>query len=384
MKVLKITTWYPNPFLPLLGSFVNDQAKALRDENIDVGVLFVDMGIHHFSSKISNFSNKSTFQIEEGIPTFRYQGLFLPKWTTFIFDRWVKYFDILYQNYVLKNGTPDVLHAHHYQAGYAAFFLSKKYNIPFVITEHATVFLHSELKGTQKYIATTAFNNADKIIAVSSGLKKAIQKYTTNEVMVIPNLIDTSIFQISLKEKTYNNKKTKLIAIGDLIKRKRFDLIIEAISKMSADQKENIELKILGEGSERQTLETLISKHHLSNQVFLLGEKKKEEVAKHLKQSDTFILSSDFETFGIVLIEAIACGIPVIATRCQGPEDIVNKNNGILIPLNDANALKSAIEKMQSTLTNYDASEMRTEIKNKYDKTVIVNKLLQTYEAFLA
>lgn len=381
MKVLKITTWYPNPFLPLSGSFVRDQAIALRDEKIDVSVLFVDMGVHHFSKKITHYSNKSTFEIEDGIPTFRYQGLFLPKRTKYVFDKWVQYFDVLYQDYFSKYGMPDILHAHNYQAGYAAFFLSKKYNLPYIITEHSSIFLQEKLSSSQIDIAKIAFKDAAKIIAVSEGLKKALQNYTDQPITTIPNLIDTSFFQINPQKNT--DEKFRLIAVGDLVKIKCFDILVQAIANLDLKKKEKIHLQIIGEGSERKVLEALIKKHQLTNQVFLLGEKKREEVAHLLNQSDAFVLPSSFETFGIVLIEAIASGLPVIATMCVGPEEIVHQKNGILIPINDVNALKNAIEKMQLTHHNYDSLAMRKEIINKYDNTTIANQLKKIYETFL-
>ena len=381
MKVLKITAWYPNPFAPLSGSFVNDQAKALHDIKLDVSVLFVEMGVHHLFSKLTNFPTQSTFANEENINVFRHQGIYYPKWSSYIFDKWVYYFDRLYQDYITKFGKPDILHAHNYQAGYAAYYLSQKYNLPYILTEHSSAFLQKKLNRSQQKIAHTVFENANKIIVVSNSLKTAIQDYTNNEIRVIPNLIDTQLFSPNTLKK--GSPKFSLIAIGDLYEIKRFDLLINAFSKIPLEKRNNMILRIIGRGPLKKKLNRLIKSLGLNDSIFLLGEKTRQEVAQYLKESDVFILSSNYETFGIVIIEALATGLPVIATKCNGPEDIINKKNGLLTPVNDFQALKNAIEHMYLNYKKYDSVSIRQNVIDTYDKKIIGTKLFQLYEEVL-
>lgn len=382
MKVLKITSWYPTFYQPSSGSFVQDQAIALTKQGVDVGVLFVDMDLRKFHKKLKTHHFKTIFNIEHGIKVFRYYGLFPPKISLFFFSKWVRFYDIIFKDYAQKFGTPDILHAHNYQSAYAAKFLSEKYNIPYVVTEHSTILLKKGLKGWRSKILISSFNSASCVIAVSEGLKKSIQKYLDKKIIVIPNLIDANLF--AFENKKIDPKSIQLISVGDLIPRKGFDLLINAFSKVNPDLKKNLFLKIIGSGREYNRLEKLIKGLGEEKQIALLGELPRQMVASKLQNSDIYILSSFVETFGIVLIEAMATGLPVIATKCGGPEDIITPEIGLLIPINKIRPLTEAIEKMCNSYLSYDSKIIRQHVLNQYSDTIVAKKLIERYQLVLS
>lgn len=382
IKVLKITPWYPTKLLPLGGSFVEDQAIALKKEGLDVGVLFVEMDLRGFYKKLGTHYFRKIYNEENGVKVFRYYGFFPPKINSFLYEKWTYFFEILLKKYIQKFGLPDIFHAHTYHGGYVAALLSKKYNIPYIITEHTSSLLEMEIQGWKRSILTQCFNNASEVIAVSSGLKNTLINYTKNNIKVIPNLIDTELF--SLKKEPKDSSKIEFVAVGDLIPRKGFHFLIEGMAHVKPEIKTKIHLSILGHGAERKRLNHLIQKFGLHNEISLLGEIPRINVPKILKSSDVFILSSTFETFGIVIIEAMATGLPVICTKCFGPEDIVSPETGILIPSKSPKELTNAIELMYENYKKFNAKKIRNIVVEKYTEKVIAERLKSIYQSIVS
>lgn len=381
MKILKITSWYPNPLSPLSGSFVEDQALALARNGINVGVLYVEMDLRKVIKKIKTHHFKTHFKEENGVKVFRYYGFFFPKITKLIYLKWIHFFDTLLQEYIKKYGFPDVLHAHNYQSAYAAHFLSKKYQIPFIVTEHSSFLLTTGINGWRRQILKESFRNASKIISVSEGLKALLTRYVNRDIVVIPNLINTDLF--SIKNEKIINEKFQIIAAGDLIPRKGFHLLIEAFSLMDPFLKKNMCLKIFGQGPEKTKLVSLIKKLREDKRILLKGEVSRDVIAKEMKNSNLYALPSSAETFGIVVIEAMATGLPVLSTRCVGPEKIIPKFAGDLIPINDINALRNGMEQIYLNIDSYQPKQIRQHVLDNFQEKVVVEKLKKIYQSVL-
>jgi glycosyltransferase involved in cell wall biosynthesis len=100
-----------------------------------------------------------------------------------------------------------------------------------------------------------------------------------------------------------------------------------------------------------------------------------------MQNCDVFVLSSIVETFGVVLIEVLAVGKPVVATKCGGPEDIVNQDNGILVPTKDVHALAEAMYNIYLNINKYDASLIRNDCISRFGKDSFVEKLRHIYKS---
>jgi glycosyltransferase involved in cell wall biosynthesis len=143
---------------------------------------------------------------------------------------------------------------------------------------------------------------------------------------------------------TSYNKDTWLVCIAELHPIKRHHILIEAVAKVISDHPK-LRLVLIGEGSERQSIEEQIARLGLKEHIFLLGNV--TEAARFLKAFDMFVLASKSESYGYVLHEAGLAGIPIVATNVGGIRDIVNHNEtGILIPPDNISALVQAIEKL--------------------------------------
>lgn len=130
-------------------------------------------------------------------------------------------------------------------------------------------------------------------------------------------------------------------------------------------------------------LESLINKYGLNSQIKLMGLCTRERIAEQFKKSDCFVLVSKSETFGVAYVEALACGIPVIATRCGGPEMFVNANNGLMIDINDIEQLTEAMDYMYNHIDNYNRKDISMEIRKKFSAKVVATELTNLYRKIL-
>lgn len=193
------------------------------------------------------------------------------------------------------------------------------------------------------WVAQYIISKVHQIVAVSNGISKLIaQRYKIKEVQTIYNFSSST-------EKSNENKLPYdyIIAAGRLDEMKQFDQLIESYSKTSLPS-ENIHLVILGEGIEKEKLMALSKKMKIEQYVHLLGFIKRPSI--YYENAKFLVLSSRYEGFGMVLLEALALGTPVISFDCEvGPNEIIRNNkNGILVPDQDFNALTLAIDRMYS------------------------------------
>ena len=118
----------------------------------------------------------------------------------------------------------------------------------------------------------------------------------------------------------------------------------------------------------------------LESNITFEGKKTKEEIVEFLSDSDVFVLASKSETFGVVFIEALSQGLPCITTLCGGPEDIINESNGLLVPVNDINALVKAIIYMLENYTKYDRRKISEDCITHFSSEVISKQLEKIFE----
>ncbi|MBW6410291.1 glycosyltransferase family 4 protein [Clostridium weizhouense] len=180
-------------------------------------------------------------------------------------------------------------------------------------------------------------HNLDKCIVLTEEDSKLYKEKLNINCDVIYNPLS---FQSKIKSKC-NDKS--IIFVGRLVKQaKGLDLLIKAFSLVN-QEKEDWQLKIVGDGPDRKKLIKYIYKYHLENNIILLG--KSDNVKKHYLESSIFVSSSRWEGFGLAITEAMECGLPVIAFKNSGPKEIINKNNenGILVPCNDVEKLANTI-----------------------------------------
>jgi glycosyltransferase involved in cell wall biosynthesis len=244
---------------------------------------------------------------------------------------WWHQLSSLYRDYCKRRGRPDVLHVHSLQpAGYLCAELPATVR---VLTEHSSAFHATNAAELAREYAP-ASSRYDARVAVSASFARKLSSLMPDGASwrYIPNLVDTGFFSPAMQRRP----ATRLLTVSNLLPHKRVDWVVRAFDAVFADS--NVELAIGGDGSERERLQALASKLNCGPRIHFLGALTREGVRREMGASSAFVLASKFETFGIVLIEALAMGCPILATDAGGPTSIVCADNGVLAPADDFTA----------------------------------------------
>lgn len=385
MKVVFVTRGWPSKDNPLPGNYEAVQAKALAKRGVDVTVINCQRkSCLHFLD-----GRNITKKVDEGVTVLsmttpliaipRHLEMHQLRVNLFIRQRaFLKVYDY-YRN---ENGDADVIHAHIINWAYDCKKVIEKYHIPFVITEHWSKMNYSTLDAGLVKLAE-GYQWADRVVCVSSALADSLKQKFGLECRVISNMVSDGFFdqKEELNKTSLSHDVVKFVSVGALIKRKGYDLIIRGLAK--SKHRDRCQFCIIGSGSDEESLRKLIADNGLQDHVFLLGRKTPDEVSAQIAASDCFALTSRRETFGIVYIEAMAKGKPVIATICGGPESFVNENNGVLIPAEDVDATADAIDYMVEHLGQYDGAAIRDYCYENFSEERIAQKIISLYKEVL-
>ena len=283
-----------------------------------------------------------------------------------------------------KYGKPDIIHSYiTFPAGEIAYALSNKYKIPYIITEHLGQFVPPEMLVNGKLPAEmlNTLMNASAVICVSNSQSKQSKEFIDRTVLVIPNGINENLFypnNCNLKE---DSGFRFLTVSSTLHNSKGIDTLIKSIKICNEN---GILAKYKIGGSEKYLSEAkAMAKDNDIDNIEWFGILSREEISKEMKDCQAFVLPSRHESFGVVYAEAIACGKPVIATSCGGPEDIVNDKNGILVPVDDVNALANAMGTLIKNYKQYDPIVIRQDFLDRFSTKVVATKYNHLYSTIV-
>lgn len=377
MNILIISRGIPTKKDPQWGCFEFDQAKALASLGHKVIYISVDSRFRLFFRRIG--TSKS---INNNVHT--YNSFFIPNIIAklggekFAHQLRIWQLEKLYLKAVQEVGKPDILYSHYLFCTYESTFLRNKYNIPLVAIEHWSD-LQKENISAHILRMAESYQSTDKIIAVSQSLQNTLNKRFGLNACVVYNMVGE---EFTYK---YNIPSSVLcfVATGSLIHRKGYDLLIQSFAKVHLP-KEQWHLNIIGSGKEKSHLQQLIEQNNLQDNITLVGQKSKDEIVAIYQQSDIFILPSRSETFGVVYIEAMACGLPVIATPCGGPEEFVTDKDGLLVPVDNVEKLAEAIEYMFHHYQEYDRKAIADNCQARFSSEVIAKQLTEIFEDVVA
>jgi glycosyltransferase involved in cell wall biosynthesis len=376
LKILFLPGWYPSENNKVFGIFVKEHARAVTLYN-DVIVLYNEGSDRNCKKLWGVFSDKK----EEGIRTIRirHKELFIPKIDYFIF---LYSIFISFGNLIKKGWRPDIIHAHVLSAALPAVILGIRHKIPVVITEHWTGFPRHSLRFIDKMTAKFAMNRARIIMPVSKDLGQAIQSYgIKSKIEVIPNVVDTELFQPIFNKSNINkNKKTKkeILLVATLSPQKGILYLFNALTKLK-EKRQDFGLNIVGGGPSQEEYQELSDRLALTNIVKFHGTKTKVELAEFMRKCDFFVLPSLWENSPCVLIEALASGLPLIATDVGGVGEIINESTGILLAPKDIKSLETNINYMLDHYQNYSSKTLYEYAKTNYSYEAVGKNLNQIY-----
>ena len=388
-RILFLASWYPNRTSNVLGMFVKRKAEALS-KLCDISVLFVTMD--------ESLKNKD-YEIEAGSENgiFTVRVYFKPVSSGFVKSifyniRFVKAYYLGLKSVRMEWGRYDLIHVNVVnRAGFIALFLKKLKGKRYVITEHSTPdikYLRGESRITKipsRFLKKITVKNAEFINVDSTPSLQYWKKAgIRGNYGIIQNVVEI-MPEFSEYKKPVNDNVKRAVHISILIERKNVADIIRAYSHIYNDLgRVNIEFHIIGLGEQKTYLENLANELKILNKcVFFHGfvdEKKKIEL---LVNSDFHIINSDEEGFSVVTAEAILYGIPVIATKCGGPEDFVPEEVGILINRRNLKELTDAIIYMIDHSQEYDKKLLREYGRSRFSPEIISRKTYEVYKKYI-
>ncbi len=276
-----------------------------------------------------------------------------------------------------KTGQFDLVHAQSYRAGVPAALLAKKLRVPLIITEHSSVFLRKALRGFEYYKASFAYQQAACVLPVSKALQQAIQSYQFGKrFQVIGNTFDPGVFFPGPAR--IIREPLQLITVSNLISLKRIDLLLHALQGTSA-RLPAWKLQVIGDGPELTNLVQLAVQLGLAGKVVFSGLQTKQQIAEAMRSSDLYILSSSLETFSVAALEALACGVPVLATACGGPQDFISREMGSLIPPDSQFSMENGLVDIVSRIDQFDRKAIAHKVHAKYNYAAIGDQIHQAY-----
>jgi len=374
MYILIIARGYPSEKYRTNGIFEFDQAKALKELGHKVVYMAVDLRSIRRFRKLGYES-----LVLQNIPI---EAINLPLgniYRNIVYRLGISYTDRLYQKIVKKYGIPDIIHSHFTLSSYIASMALNHYDIPMVYTEHSSLMNKPILSKNLIDMTQSIIKNVDKVIVVGQALAGHMTHHFDIKPDVIPNIVDTDVFKYQAFKPS---KPYTFVSAGNLLEVKNMSFLIDAYNEAFKNNP-NVLLLIYGQGPLAQSLQAQINQLGLQNQVILKGFKSRLDLADTLQKSDCFVLASKSETFGVVYIEALAVGVPVIATKCGGPEDFINQDNGLLIDLDDKNQLIEALHKMVKLSHQYDRLGISVWANQHYSPSAVASQLTHLYKSLI-
>jgi len=393
-NIFVIPSWYPCKSFPIFGSFIKEQALAIarcRPEYRIIVSLRSDidaqLSVKNPIKIVNQFIDGTLTHVEEIYLSGNYIELRSPalslKHKHYVIRAISRLLALNEKNLsysIKKYGKINLIHAHvGYPAGYIAAQLSEKYGIPYLITEHMGPFPFENMikKGRLMPKLRIAFENAAGSIAVSRSLADRIASFGIPRPYIVPNLVNENIF----KPKFKTSANFVFLTVGGLMKEKGFNDLLDAI-RIWSPKTSDIKFIIVGDGPLSSSLKSKSRQLGIEKYIEWKGIVARDKMPEEFNNCNVFVLPSHHETFGIVYAEALASGKPVIATKCGGPEDIVNSSNGLLIEKGNPEALAIALEWMYYHWNSFDPQLIRSDFEARFSESVVTGIIAKIYEKY--
>ena len=383
-RILIIPSWYP----PDGGYFFKEHSEALLKSGWQVDVLVNRLvGVRKLMQAGLSALRGYRVADEEGLRVIRSSYPKVPGSERYNIEGWARQTERIYKRYMSQFGKPDLILAHSVTwAGYAAFLIRQKYSVPYIIVEHRSFLVWSspEARGMVKSFHIPLFEKAyggcEKLVLVSQSLRKGIESLVPSALersVVIPNMIrEDQFLPPSVSRKT---DPFIFLWAGRLEHVKGVDLLLEAVGLLRERTSLEFKVRVAGKGSLREELEQMALALGVEDQVSFLGRLSRKEMMIEMQGANCKVLPSRYEAFGVVLIEAMATGLPVIATRSGGPDSIVDTENGLLIEPENIEELAKAMQHVMENPSAYSSLEIRKQTMQHYGDQAVMEQYRQLF-----
>ncbi len=383
--IVFLASWYPGPKHPLLGIFIRRHAEAVaQQQKVTVLHAVPDLSMKEGEFRIEKHENGNLREVIMHYGKKTRRNKFLQA---------IAHFKLLKKHYRFGAekveqwyGKPDLLHLHvAWPLGAIAKRLARMWKIPYVVTEHWTGYQPEDdrYRGyAMRSLTRKTLRSAKAILPVSESLKNAMISHgLKGNYIVVPNVVDDELFYPA-NEPIEGLKLLHVSSLDDA--QKNVSGLLRQFVQIKR-QHPQAELNIVGSGADESAIKRLSNELGLTFRgVNFLGKLEGEALAKVYGESSVFILNSRYETQGVVLLEAMLCGIPVVVPNIGGIPEFVNESNGVMFESGDEKGLTRAFEQWFETKSNFEPTTIRRDIQARFGKKAIANQLIEIYQNILS
>lgn len=380
-------TWakqFPNPAEPIRGLFVAEQVRATR-AFVDWRVIAPVPWVPPLIGPLLGHQRVPLEGRLEGIPVVRPRYLVLPRRILYtsvaraisrasrgVFER------------ALAERRPDFVHVHAlYPSAAAVRRLIEGTGLPLVVSVHGSDLYTNVTRESWAREVRAAAMAARAVVCVSHRLAADLITLASADparMVVVPDTYDDKRFVYAPREA--RDGPVHLVSVGRLVRVKGHDVLLRAFGTAVRDGLDAT-LEIIGAGPEIGPLKTIAEQEGVSARVRFSGELTGEALAMALRSADVFVLPSRSEGFGVAAVEALAIGLPVVATRCGGPQDTVGPHDGALVEPDDAEALAAGIEAVCRKLGSFDRAAIAERARERFAPERVASALVSVYRAII-
>jgi glycosyltransferase involved in cell wall biosynthesis len=369
LRVLVTPDWYPWPDAPLHGIFCQEQAQAIKG-CVDARVLAwrPESQLHApFRLTVTEEGGLLTYRLRHANTVIPKSG-FASKLAGLI-----KLRSILWR----EGWRPDVIHAHEYSAGPVAATLGLLTGAPVIYSEHYSGFALGTLDERERRRARRAFGRGRLVCPVSVDLAEHVAAIAPGvAIKPIPNVVDTDLFVPP--ERWRPGPSLRLVSVGSLVPIKGHRHLIAAVAALRR-QGAQLTLEVIGDGPLRDDLERASAELGVDDVVTFAGRLDKAAVAEALRRADVFVLPSLWENLPCALLEAMAVGLPAVASRVGGVAEVVGPGEAILVERDSTDDLARGLSAMIESVAAFDRAALRRKAVASFSHEVVARQWAEVY-----
>ena len=388
LKVLWLASWYPSRVLPQSAGFVRRQAEATAAQLVSVCVIHATEDATVSDYEITTAEQHNLLEINVYYPKSRVKFLKIIRLCRALLRGW--------QRARRDFGQPDLVHLHVlYPSGILGLWLHFRYGLPFVVTEHRGGYIHatgSYRGGFMKAFTWFTVRRAAAVLALSNYFAAAMQGHglRNRRYRIVPNVVDVERFFIKKMGKEDTLEATlratttfhfvHVSMMDDRIK--NITGILRATAQL-VERRSDFHLEIIGDGYDRDKILTVAAALELEKMVSFRGVLPHFEVSERMSAADAFILFSNIEALPCVILEAMSCGLPTIATETGGMSEWITPQTGVLLDIGDEEGLAEAMNFLIENRDQFDPSVIRQKIVQQCSVHAVGQAIAKVYAEVL-
>lgn len=379
--ILFLARWYPHRYDPMFGLFVQRHAQAVKKFH-DVSVIYIhpDSNCTDMQIKLSETAGVTEIKV------------YYPKagWRAKIVSplRYFQSFVRAYNTLTAFKSKPDLFHVNILtRMGVIAWLMKIFTGTPYIITEHWSRYLpqNNSYRGwLRKLMTRLVVKNAAELTTVTENLRKAMQKrrLKNKSSAIVPNVVDVNLFKPT--DHPRKEGPIRLLHLSCFEERsKNMSGILRVVKKLSA-KRTDFQLNMVGEGEDRQATLALAEQMGIKDRyVFFPGLKQGKALLEQMQEADLMVMFSHYENLPVVILEAFACGMPVISSDVGGIAEHLNNERGALVPPADEEAFLQRLEQLMDNLESFDRQAIREYAVTHFSNEVIGEQFCQIYQKVL-